>query len=194
MMHGPRPPFRGGMPHHMFRSQMPARPPMGPMLPMGGRGLRGPGRAPQMRQGGGGLLARLLGRGNQIQRAAAGPAQLARAAGAGEAAGGGGILKALSNPGAISGFLGNTQKVLNTAQQFGPMVQQYGPMVKNIPAMWKLYRGLKSSSNDSEKKVDKQKEPVKTKKAKKSEPAIEQTTSKKEKTSSYGISKPKLYV
>ena len=34
---------------------------------------------------------------------------------------------------------------MNTAQQVGPMINQYGPLVKNIPVMWKLYRGLKNA-------------------------------------------------
>jgi len=98
------------------------------------------GRAPQMRQGGG-LLSNLLNKGNQMgQRQGM---NATRAFGAQNA--GGGLLKSLTNPSSLSGFLTNTQKVLNTAQQMGPMVQQYGPLVKNIPAMWKLYRGLKDA-------------------------------------------------
>ena len=58
--------------------------------------------------------------------------------------------------GGIMGFLNNTQQVLKTAQSIGPMVQQfqqYGSLVKNIPAMWKLYRGLKNSPDASEEKA-----------------------------------------
>jgi YqfQ-like protein len=111
------------------------RPPVNPMI----------GRPPQIRQGGGGgLLSKLLGKGNQM-----GPGQsmnAARAFGSQNAASGGGsLLKTLTNPSSINGFLANTQKVLNTAQQVGPMVQQYGPMIKNIPVMWKLYRGFKDA-------------------------------------------------
>ncbi|MEH7346780.1 VrrA/YqfQ family protein, partial [Bacillus sp. JJ1532] len=173
----------------------------------GGGGFRGPGGPSQMRQGGGGLLSKLLGRGNQQARGiGAGPLQTAsRAAGAG-GNGAGGILKTLSNPGAISGFLENTQKVLNSAQQFGPMVQQYGPMVKNIPAIWKLYRGLKGSSDEpAEGKNLESKEPIKAKKTSKAKQKvidleIDEITieiekeSENEKKSERGISKPKLYV
>lgn len=60
------------------------------------------------------------------------------------------LLQGLANPAKISSFLDQTQQVLNTAQKFGPMIQQYGPMVKNLPSMWKLYRGLKDSMEDSE--------------------------------------------
>ncbi|MED3548964.1 VrrA/YqfQ family protein [Cytobacillus praedii] len=136
MMNRPRMPFRGGMPPQSFMPPMQTRPPMGSMM-------RG---APQMRQGGGGLLAKLMG-GGQARGAAGAAGTASRAAGNG-GSGAGGILKALSNPTAINGFLSNTQKVLNTAQQVGPMVQQYGPLVKNIPAMWKLYRGLKNGDDE----------------------------------------------
>ena len=68
-----------------------------------------------------------------------------RSLGAQQVAGGGSLLKSLTNPATINGFLTNTQKVLNTAQQVGPMVNQYGPLVKNIPVMWKLYRGFKNA-------------------------------------------------
>ena len=68
-----------------------------------------------------------------------------RSIGAQQVAGGGSILKSFTNPSAINGFLTNTQKVLSTAQQVGPMINQYGPLVKNIPVMWKLYRGLKNA-------------------------------------------------
>ena len=69
------------------------------------------------------------------------------------AARGGSILQTLTNPASINGFLTNTQKVLNTAQQIGPLVQQvqqYGPIVKNIPAMWRLYKGLKDAPDAKE--------------------------------------------
>lgn len=29
-------------------------------------------------------------------------------------------------------------------------IQQVGPLVKNLPAMWKLYRGLKNAPNEDE--------------------------------------------
>lgn len=215
MMQGPRAPFREGMPPNSFRNQIPGRPPMGPMMgapmsPMAGRGIRGPGgrppqmrqggggRPPQMSQGGGGILGKLLGRGNQARGPGGGAIQSAsRAAGTGSS-GSGGILKTLSNPGAINGFLTNTQKVLNTAQQFGPMVQQYGPLVKNIPSVWKLYRGLTSSTEESENnKVTDSKKQEKTsnkKKDVKKEIQIEQTSVQSKKEDKPGKSKPKLYV
>ena len=88
-----------------------------------------------------GFLSKLLGKGKQMGQVSG----ATRSIGAQQVAGGGSILKSFTNPSAINGFLTNTQKVLNTAQQVGPMINQYGPLVKNIPAMWKLYRGLKNA-------------------------------------------------
>nr|WP_305367690.1 VrrA/YqfQ family protein [Bacillus sp. V3B] len=114
------------------------RPPVNPRM----------GRVPQMRQGGSGLLSKLLGKGNQV---GAGQSMNAtRAFGPQNAASGGSLLKTLTNPSSINGFLTNTQKVLTTAQQMGPMIQQYGPIVKNLPAMWKLYRGFKDAPDSTE--------------------------------------------
>ncbi|WP_181884635.1 VrrA/YqfQ family protein [Neobacillus piezotolerans] len=109
----------------------PQRPPfMGPMNPM----QRQPSR-------GGGLLARLFGRSGAGGAAGRGSA----ATGAAGEAGAGSVLKALGNPDALNTFLANTQNVLNTAQQFGPLIEQYGPLLRNLPGMWKLYRGLKDT-------------------------------------------------
>ncbi|WP_445490382.1 VrrA/YqfQ family protein [Niallia sp. 03133] len=108
--------------------------------------MMGRGGAPA--RSGGGILAKLLGRGNS---GASNATRNVANAGARSAAGsGGGILKAISNPASINGFLANSQKFLNTASQLGPMINQYGPMVRNIPAMWKLYRGLKNFSSSEE--------------------------------------------
>jgi YqfQ-like protein len=105
---------------------------------------------------GGGLLSRLLGKNKQkaaanvppnlfsIPTAATGEAPRS----AGTAAAGGGILKSLANPGSLTTMLTNTQKILQAVETIGPVVSQYGPLVKNIPAMWKIYQGLKDSSNN----------------------------------------------
>lgn len=186
MMNRPRMPFRGGMPPQSFMPPMQARPPMGSMM-------RG---APQMRQGGGGLLAKLMG-GGQARGAAGAAGTASRAAGTGGSAAGG-ILKALSNPTAINGFLSNTQKVLNTAQQVGPMVQQYGPLIKNIPAMWKLYRGLKNGDDEPapvDEKPKKETTSVKTKKTiKKESKEVDIDNSPTKQVQRNGQSMPKLYV
>lgn len=223
MFQGPRTPIHRGMPSHPYMNQMPVRPSMGPMPvrpsmgPMmrgGPPQMRGGGYPPMrggsprpMRRGGGGLLAKILGRGNQagIPRGglpASGLPTASRAAAASVGnTGGGGILKTLSNPTAINGFLSNTQKVLSTAQQYGPMVQQYGPMLKNIPAMWKLYRGIKDSSDEdtTEDVTENKDRPTSIKrkvkeKSNNTEIQIEQTASQPTKRKETGSSVPKLYI
>jgi len=209
MLPRPRVPYQGGMPPARYMNPMQGRPSFGPMM----------GGAPQMRprggggSGGGGLLSKLLGRGNQGGQLNAAGRTLG-AAGARGAGSGGGFLKTLSNPSAISGFLSNTQKVLSTAQQIGPMVQQYGPIVKNLPAMWKLYRGLKNVPSETEesKTADdntqaeaKPKSATQQNKKKKKKPAqpvadvqneVEDHQEEKRETATKarGTSKPKLYI
>ncbi|WP_051348470.1 VrrA/YqfQ family protein [Peribacillus kribbensis] len=149
-MHGP-PRFGMGPPpgmqHPPFGQQFPRQQQGGffPRGPMQGQGQTQP------KSGGGGLLAKILGRGGSKTAAPVSPFSLpGRSAGAAASSGGSGILSSLTNPGALTGFLTNTQKILNTAQQVGPMVQQYGPMVKNLPAMWKMYRSLKSADTGND--------------------------------------------
>jgi len=179
--------------------------------PMGGRmqGMRGPtnfpggamGRsgAPSRGSGsGGGLLSRLLGGGNNATGAAT------NASTRSAASAGGGLLKTLTNPSSINGFLANSQKFLNTASQLGPMINQYGPMVKNIPAIWKMYRGLTSSSKEtdelevSEQTTDKVKSEKPAKKPKKQTNAIDDQLDDFEidlaPEKPTGAPKPKLYV
>lgn len=113
----------------------PRGPNMGPMNMM----------QPQQPSRGGGLLARILGGAGRNQ----GFNSTARAAAQGQP-GAGSVLKSLGNPDTINTFLANTQNVINTAQKFGPLIEQYGPLIKNLPSMWKLYRGIKSSDSQSE--------------------------------------------
>lgn len=144
----PRGPYQGGMNPYRMNPMM-SRGNYPPMQRMQ-MGMR-PGRG----QRGGGLLARLLGGSNQRSG-------MNFMSGAGRAMGstgnmaGGSILKSITNPNAISGFLSNTQKVLNTAGQIGPIVQQYGPLVRNLPAMWKLYRGLKDLPSTTDEETEKE--------------------------------------
>lgn len=210
---GPRPrnPFQGGMPPNQMMHPMQGRPP-NPMGMMQRQPMRGPqsgglGAAARggNERGGGGLLSRILGGGSQARGAASAASAAGSRAVGSTGAGGSGILQTLTNPGAINGFLSNTQKFLNTAGQFGPMVQQYGPMVKNIPSMWKLYRGLKNlpdADTNEEKAVEtetKAKKNTKTKRkpesistAIKNENTIEPPQEVKRETS--GQSMPKLYI
>ncbi|KAB7670056.1 VrrA/YqfQ family protein [Bacillus sp. B1-b2] len=188
--------------------------------PMGGNrmsGMRGPsnfqspmgrGGAPMRNNnggGGGGLLSKILGGSRNAD--SSNVTQGARSA----AASGGGILKTLTNPSSINGFLANSQKFLNTASQLGPMINQYGPMVRNIPAMWKLYRGLKNTNTDTETTVPVEdstispdteisiKKSTTTKKKQTSIPITNEDIKddfeiEKVSTPSKGASKPKLYV
>ncbi|RIW31028.1 hypothetical protein D3H55_15570 [Bacillus salacetis] len=208
------------------RQQMPYNPNyfgQQPFQPMGG--MRGPGPAGfgGMRPGGmqgnfqggagrrsGGLLSKILNRGSSAQTAASQFNPLQGAAGFQRSAqtGGGSFLKNLMNPGSINGFLNNTQSVLKTAQQVGPMfqqVQQYGPLVKNLPAMWKLYRGLSAAETEEEdiseaaqdEKKEKNEESSESRPHKK-KPSIKQNKSTTEerpkKSRNPGGSQPKLYV
>jgi hypothetical protein len=127
MMGRPSNPFGGGY-----------NPMMGQMM----------GRPQQMNTGGGGLLSKILGRGNQ-NRSPLGMQTAGRAT-----SGGGGLLQSLSNPGGLTSMLNNTQQVLKTAQSIGPMIQQYGPMIKNIPAMWKIYKGFKNAPKTTDDATD----------------------------------------
>ncbi|WP_433743188.1 VrrA/YqfQ family protein [Falsibacillus pallidus] len=209
-----------GMGPSQFRRQpgMMGQPQRG-MSPFGGgfqnNGMRarGPGRS-----GGGGILSRLF------QKSGGTAAAGNRAAGTGAAnaltgfqragQGGGGILSGLTNPGTIQSFLGNTQSLLKTAGQIGPMIQQYGPLMRNLPAMWRLYRGLKSvdfseeqsedtsNTNSTEEDsviegdsvTDKEKtnKPVSEKRRKKKEPSNSESDSAEKPAK--GSSKPKLYI
>lgn len=97
---------------------------------------------------GGGLLSKLLGRSNPSMGGGV-PGLFSSTGSGGATASGGSFLKNLANPTAISGFLNNTQQVLSAFQQITPLVSQYGPIIKNIPTMWKLYRGLKDATEET---------------------------------------------
>jgi hypothetical protein len=192
-----------------------------------GSGMRGPGSSPFGMMGqprprpmqgnfqrgtpqkpGGGLLSKILNRGNAAQSAPSQFNPLQGAAGfqRSSSQAGGSFLKNLMNPGSINGFLNNTQNVLKSAQQMGPMIQQfqqYGPLVKNLPAMWKLYRGLSAADTEEEESIDSPVDDVEeeiqpeaksaTKKTKKRRSTSSPDKSQKKQTQSSG-SKPKLYV
>ncbi|WP_052342833.1 VrrA/YqfQ family protein [Bacillus sp. EB01] len=164
----------------------PGRHPFGP-----GRGFNGPpspfmgsmspGRhqGPQGRRGGG-LLSRLLGKSGGGQGHTR---NMVSAAGNTQS---GSFLKTLSNPEAINSFLANTQNVIQTAQSFGPLIEQYGPIIKNLPSMWKLYRGLKNTVDDETPKN----EPQQKKKIVESHPIKENEIPKDSEESSDGHGQP----
>lgn len=97
------------------------------------------------------------------------------------------LLQSIANPEKINSFLSQTQQVLGTAKQFGPMVQQYGPVVKNIPSMWKMYRAMKDApeAEQEPKIVEASVQPSKEPPAK---------TVKPQKKKIEGKSVPKMYI
>jgi hypothetical protein len=128
----------------------------------GGRVMMGQtmGRG-QGRRNGGGLLSKILGGKKQLnQRSGLGGIQTTGRAVSGGTRGVGSILQTLSNPESLTGFLNNTQQVLKTAQSIGPMIQQYGPIVKNLPVMWKLYKGFKDLPTEEKSVEDKTESPI----------------------------------
>ncbi len=167
-----------------------SRPPMGmfgPPGPQRGGGFFGPpGMPPGQGMDRGGLLSRLFQR--QV------PSQAGRTAAGlfsrGSQTGGGSLLQGLTNPGNIQSFLNNTQQVLRTAQQIGPMVQQYGPLVRNLPAMWKLYKGFKNAPEEMNEKEEKASESS----SKPSGEYEQESSNQKTSTTQSGESLPKLYV
>ncbi|MBB6446003.1 YqfQ family protein [Bacillus benzoevorans] len=172
-----------GNPTHRPMSMHPHYPPMHPgyyrQMPVQPRfsqmNYRGP--APMRQRQGGGLLAKLLG---GKQRGGA-PRNLLGGMAGQNTARGPSILQSLTNPSSINGFLTNTQKVLNTAQQLGPLVQQvqqYGPLVKNLPAMWRLYRGLKNVPDAETEEETETKTKAKSQSKKQHSDANEQTEEK----------------
>ncbi|MGR3765055.1 VrrA/YqfQ family protein [Rossellomorea sp. NS-SX7] len=228
---GGRSPFGMGQPGEMrnpFGMRRQSSPPfqMGPQM-NGFMGQQGP--APMNMQGmqdgrrkgrGGGLLAKLLKKNErgsqqggilqQFSRTESNGAAAGFERGPSAAAAGASTIGNLLNPGNISSFLSNTQQVLNAAQQFGPMIQQYGPMVKNLPALWKLYRGFKDLSTDESQSGEGKKEEAeqkaepentevkvskKKKKSKKEATIVDEAEVRPPKRkSSPGSSKPKLYI
>lgn len=83
---------------------------------------------------------------------AAGVAGAAEAAGAAGATTGvaGGVSSLLAS-GRIEQFLQSTGQFMKTAQTYAPYVQQAVPMFKNIPALFRLYKGFQNAPNASEK-------------------------------------------
>lgn len=146
----PRPPSPRPMPFYPHRQPPPLRMrnhrPMNIMFPKHHIPFGRQAAMPQ--RNGGGLLSKLFSRGAGGQN----PSRSMPAfggMGAVNSARGASFLQTVANPSAINNFLTNTQKVLNTAQQIGPLVQQvqqYGPLVKNLPAMWRIYKGMKNAT------------------------------------------------
>ncbi|MGE7764494.1 VrrA/YqfQ family protein [Peribacillus sp. NPDC096540] len=145
-------PFRGPQ-QQIPNSFQQMRRPVAQNRPQVPQGFRGPFNKPQRQEQPPakkeGLLSRILGKSKQ---GAASPNLFAPAAASksnqnSSRSSGGGILETLKNPDSLNNMLNNTQKVLQAAEQFTPMVEQYGPVIKNLPSMWKVFRSITSSDD-----------------------------------------------
>lgn len=111
-----------------------------PQTPHMGQPFRanGPNQQPSNSKG---LLGKLFGKSQQAPQNLFAPPNRMNS----EARNSGGLLDTLKNPEGLTTMLNNTQRVLQAAEQFTPMIQQYGPMVKNLPTLWKLMKAFNSS-------------------------------------------------
>ena len=73
------------------------------------------------------------------------PSQIPGVAAATAAAGAAGVAGAAGAP-RLEGLLAGANSLFENAQKFTPYIQQATPMFKNLPALWRLYRGFKGSS------------------------------------------------
>jgi hypothetical protein len=157
--------------------------PRGPRMPMGQMNnvnrfmpFNQMPRAPMAPRGAGGLLYKLFSR-------QGGASAMNGIAGQTFKGGVGGFLSNLTNPGSAAGMLGNIQKVMNVANQVGPMVQQYGPMIRNIPSLITLYKEFNRDDDSDQVESTEKKEVPTMSKADDESVAIVK-----------GTSKPKLYI
>lgn len=171
-----------------------------PQQPQMGRPLRQNG--PQQPPKGNGLLGKLFRKSQQTPQNLFAPPSGMRSETRNS---GGGFLDTLKNPEGLNTMLTNTQKVLQAAEQFTPMIQQYGPIVKNIPSIWKMMRAINSSDNENKKSkketsAKKQQESTETLKSLESSESIESTESSNENLPKQPVQKknsksvPKLYI
>ncbi|ARF12695.1 VrrA/YqfQ family protein [Sporosarcina ureae] len=54
-----------------------------------------------------------------------------------------------TGPSRADQYMQTANRFFNTAQQFAPLVQQFAPLIQNIPAMWRLYKGVQSMPDAS---------------------------------------------
>lgn len=50
----------------------------------------------------------------------------------------------------LDSILETANRFLATAQSFQPYIQQAAPMIRNLPALWKLYKGFQSVPSQNE--------------------------------------------
>ncbi|MEK4629388.1 MAG: VrrA/YqfQ family protein [Solibacillus sp.] len=78
---------------------------------------------------------------------AAGAAQAAQAVGA---AGAAGVAGAAAGAPRLESLLAGANSLFTNAQKYTPYIQQAAPMFKNLPALWRLYRGFKDTPDPLE--------------------------------------------
>ncbi|WP_215490545.1 VrrA/YqfQ family protein [Ureibacillus sinduriensis] len=54
----------------------------------------------------------------------------------------------------MQSFMDTANRFLATAQSFQPLVQQATPMFRNLPALWRLYKGFQGLPKASDSKED----------------------------------------
>ncbi len=54
----------------------------------------------------------------------------------------------------IESFMETCNRFLATAQGFQPYIAQATPLIRNLPALWRLYKGFSSTSKGKEKDND----------------------------------------
>lgn len=90
-------------------------------------------------------------------------------------------------------MLTNVQKMLGIAQNVMPMVQQYGPLVRNLPAMMKIWKELKTTDDGEEKKEEKTEEKKEKQRSERELPSAKAATKEKQ-PKEPKPSVPKLYI
>ncbi|OMP67657.1 hypothetical protein BTO28_06860 [Domibacillus epiphyticus] len=68
-----------------------------------------------------------------------------------------------ASPKSTGNWLEQARQVMVAAEQMKPLIEQYGPYVKNLPAMWKLYRAVRSSPDSEDQDERPSREPNETK-------------------------------
>nr|WP_106779961.1 VrrA/YqfQ family protein [Lysinibacillus timonensis] len=58
----------------------------------------------------------------------------------------------------LDGFLETCNRLLATAQGFQPYIAQATPLIRNLPALWRMYKGFKSAPNAKEHKDEHEEE------------------------------------
>ncbi len=56
-----------------------------------------------------------------------------------------GIPGAAATPFRLDQFMNQAGQLVQSAQKYAPMIQQAQPMLKNLPALWRLYKGFQST-------------------------------------------------